>query len=364
MGTSHYRGSVLGPVLTFKRSLLAICCLPAIAYSQSAALCETYTPGLLCLDGGYGLSVSAEGLYFVTREHHLIVTTSKSDLSSTSQIPPALDRWDFRGDMIRIEPTWDWGYRVGLGYTSSCDYWDAFAYWTSFSTSDDEKVDVIDLPGFNLWGHADTQNAARLFAAAADWHLSYDLIDVSFGRAFWIGHCLVFRPFFGARGAWIDQSLSFQFDFQPQNPISFSGFSTHNCDFSGGGLKTGFNLIWTTGGGFGVYSELSLSLLYGQFQSNFSQTETTNFSSMLIADSSDPFYMGIPALDGKAGLKWDRCFCQNRFRFGLHLGWEFQLWNDLNHFNHFLDSFSSGIFLQENTSLCLMGLSFGGGFDF
>ncbi len=363
MAISHYRGSVLEHGLISKAFLLAAA-LPAIAMAEEPPLCESYTPGQLCLCDGWGVSLIAEGLYWTTREHHLVVTTSNVGLSPTNQIPPALDRWNFRGEMVRIEPSWDFGWRVGAGFTSPCDYWDFFVYWTSFRTDDGEEVDIIDLPGLNLWGHPDAQSAVRLFAAEGDWDFKYDVFDLEFGRAFWIGKCLIFRPHFGIRGAWIDQSLDFVFDFQPQSGNPFGALTNLSCDFSGGGLRTGFDLHFTNGTGFGLYGKINISLLYGQFKSNFLETETTPSGNTVIADSVDDSHMGISAFQGIAGINWNRCFCCDRFRLGIHVQWEFNLWNDLNHFMHYLNSLSSGIFLQENTSLALMGVSFGGGFDF
>ncbi|NGX37601.1 MAG: hypothetical protein K1000chlam2_00757 [Chlamydiae bacterium] len=345
--------------MTSKLWLLAIC--PALLAAEEPPMCESYTPGQLCLCDGWGISLIGDGLYWTAREHHLIITTANAGFDPTDQVPPNLGRWNFQGDMLRIEPSWDYGWRAGLGFTSPCDYWDLFSYWTSFRTDASEEIDIIELPGLNLWGYPDTSNASLLFAASANWDLKYDVFDAEFGRAFWIGRCLVFRPHFGVRAAWIDQTLDFNFDYQPQNGIPFGALKHFICDFTGAGLRSGFDLNFTNGTGFSLYGKTSLSLLYGSFQSDFSETETGDF---LIADAKDRFQMGVIGFQGMLGVNWNRCFCCDRFRLGLHVQWEFNLWNDVNKFNHYSTPFSNGIFRQENTSLALMGLTFGGGVDF
>lgn len=364
METFHYRASVLGRALTSKIWLL-LAAIPFLAHADEPPLCESYTPGSLCLCEGWGFSVIGEALYWTARQNHLAITTANVGLSPTNQIPPALDRWNFRGDMIRLEPAWKFGWRVGAGFTSSCDFWDLFAYWTSYCNNDSEEVDIIDLPALNIWGYPDTLNAARLFAAKGKWDIKYNVFDFEFGRAYWIGQCLNMRPYFGARAAWIDQQLNFDFDFQPQNSIPFGVLTQIECDFSGGGLRAGFDLHFTNGTGFGLYGKVSYSLLYGTFKSNLNEIETNAQSeNVLIAQTEDTFKMGTSAMQAIIGVNWSECFCCNRYRVGLHLQWEFNNWNDLGKYHHYSTSLQNGIYHQDNASLNLMGISFGGRLDF
>lgn len=345
--------------------MLFLAALPLLAHSSELPLCATYTPGSLCLTEGWGLSLIGEGLYWTVNEHHLAISTANVGLNPTDQVPPALDRWNFRGDMIRLEPSWDFGWRVGAGFTSSCDYWDIFAYWTSFSTKASEEIDLIELPGLNIWGYPDTLNAARLFAGKGNWDFKYNVLDIEVGRAFWIGQCLNMRPHFGVRASWIDQELNFTFDFEPQSGIPFGVLTDLTSDFSGGGLRTGFDLHFTNGTGFGLYGRINLALLYGTFRTTLHENETTPLTeTLLIAQTVDTCKMGTSALQAAIGFNWSECFCCDRYRLGLFLQWEFNNWSDMGKFHHYSTALENGIYRQDNASLNLMGLSFGGRLDF
>ncbi len=364
MGTFPFKGSVLERALTFNKYLL-LAALPLLAHADEPSLSESYTPGSLCLCEGWGFSAMGEALYWTAHEHHLAITTANVGLNATDQVPPALDRWNFRGDMIRLEPSWDFGWRAGGGFTSSSDYWDIFAYWTSFCTSDHDEVDIIELPALNIWGYPDTLNAARLFAGGGNWDLNYNVLDVEFGRAFWIGQCLNMRPHFGIRSAWVDQSLNFNFDFEPQNGIAFGVITENESTFRGTGLRTGFDLHFTNGTGFGLYGRINFSLLYGTFESTLAETETiAQFGNRIIAQTSDTEKMGTSALQAVIGINWSECFYCDRYRIGLNLQWEFNNWNDLGRFHHYSTAFENGIYRQDNAALNLMGLTFGGRLDF
>ena len=319
--------------------------IPFLGFAQEPMpLCATYTPGQLCLCDGWGISAKGEALYWVAREHHLISEISNAGFKKTDQIPPGLDRWDFHGKVMRIEPSWNFGWRVSAGFTSQCDYWDLFSSWTSFHCDARDKTDIIDLPGIPLWGHSDAASASHLYASHAKWNLHYNIFNAEFGRAFWIGKCLIFRPHFGLQTTWIKQHFDLLFDFKPQDHIPFGAIIHLNCDVTAPGLRSGFDLHFTHGTGFGLYGKIAMSLLYGKFSSHFTEDETfakrelgpiTEQTS--IADSQDHFHMGISAFQGIIGIDWNTGFCCDRYRFGLQIQWEFNLWNDLNKFNHYFN---------------------------
>lgn len=356
---------------SISKSLSPLLILSSFALANQPPLCESYTPGERCLSCDYGLTVRAEGLYWTSRENHLILGITLAGLQPTDQIPPALDRWDFQGDVIRIDPDWDFGYRVGIGYTSPCDYWELSADFTSFHTDKSEHLDLLQLPAWNPWGHPDTEEGVRLFDLKGSWNLKYDRLNFELGRAFWIGRCITLRPHFGITCGWIDQDFCLVFDYQPQNFVPFGSTFDLGCDFSGAGLSSGLVIHLTNGTGFGVYGKFALSLLYGTFDSSLSQVEffanapgADPNERLLIADTTDKHHMGITTFQGMLGVNWNRSFCCERYRFGLTAAWEFNQLNDINEFHQFSHFLQSGIYRMQHTSLVLMGLTFGGSFDF
>lgn len=358
METYHYRESALARDWIFNTLLFTT--LTTWGLADEPPLCASYTPGERCLCDDFGITLYAEGLYFTTREHHLPLGITLAGFQPSDQIPPALDEKDFQGEVVRIRPNWNLGWRAGIGYTSSSDYWDLKCDWSSYRANSGQTLSDIELPAWNLWGYPDLANAQLAYDLAASWKLSYDLLHLDLGRAFWIGRCLTLRPHFGASAAWIDQTLAFVTDYQPLQFVPFDSKIDLGIQFSGGGLNGGFTLHLTNGCGLGVFGKVELTLLYGSFDSTLCQVELSEN----IAESSDVSHMGISAIQGAVGVNWNKTFCCNRYRLGLSIGWEFQNWNDLNRFPHYFGQLHRGIFHQEQTSLMLMGLTFGGAFDF
>ena len=173
--------------------------------------------------------------------------------------------------------------------------------------------------------------------------------------------------------AWIDQHLKIFNEILLHHPNPGETLSTDLkalSDFMGAGFRFGldgrFDFCWN----FSLFGLASYSLLYGRFNTDFHEFASggdghgDTVSNLLIADADDKFHMGISSLQLSLGLQWNRPFCYDRYRFGLHLAWEQNMWFQLNQMNHFLHKLDEGILFQENGNLSLQGLSFGARIDF
>ena len=173
---------------------------------------------------------------------------------------------------------WDFGFKAGLFYNTTCDGWDVGLLWTRYHVGTSDHVDVQKettlslLPLWSAFQFRNAGNAPILFATKIDtfWKLNLDLIDLDLGREFWTSKYLTFRPHVGLRYAHIDQSFE----------ILHSGGSWHdnvNPDFNvndtvklgnsfkGIGLRSGLDTVWNLGCGFGLYGNLAISFVYGRF---------------------------------------------------------------------------------------------------
>ncbi len=317
---------------------------------------------------GWNLFLTGEALWWIAKENGLIYAQSGSSGPdvSTSELPPNASAFNFRGKIQRVDPDWDFGFRIGLGYNLCHDEWDAKASWTYYKTDKTQRNTGIFL---NLWGHPDIPFSNDSSFIRADWDFHYNTLDLELGRAFGAGRCFCLRPSFGLRAAWIDQDLDLfqnvllQQSVQNDGPLQLDIESV--SDFCGAGfrfsLEGRFDVCWN----FSLFGLASYSLLYGKFDTQFTEKITDlEVTDLIIADAKGLFHMGASSVQLALGLQWNIPLCCERYRFGLHIGWEQNLWFQLNQMNHFENELSRGILIQENGNLSLQGISFGARFDF
>ncbi len=317
---------------------------------------------------GWDVYFTAEGLWWIAKENGLVYAQSGSSGPNvtTEAVPPDPSSFNFKGNLQRVEPSWDWGFRIGLGYNFCYDEWDAKATWTDYRTSEKKTSTGVLL---NLWGHSDVASSNNASTIKADWDLKYDTFDLELGRGFGAGRCFCLRPFLGIRAAWTDQTFQtfadviLPEDTQSQGPLSLDLKAT--SDFSGAGFRFGldgrFDFCWDVS----LFGLASYSLLYGSFDTDFKESTTgLTVQDLVIASSEDSFHMGLSSLQLALGLQWNRSYCCDRYRFGVHLAWEQNMWFQLNQMNHFQGALSTGNVYQENGNLSLQGISFGARFDF
>jgi len=324
---------------------------------------------------GFGVFVTGEALFWIPKENGLIIAQkgAPGPGPQTADVPPT--SYNFRGDLLRIDPEFDWGFRVGIGYNFCFDQWDAKALWTSFSTEARTQF-VSDGTTFaiNLWGHSDVSNSSASSLIKAHFDFDYDTLDFELGRAFGAGRCFCLRPFFGIRAGWIDQTLT---DFNQVEILENTGESLSTdlkalSDFTGAGLRFGLDGRFDFCFDISLYGLASYGLLYGKFDTSFTSSVTGSDPNsdldpvvdLVIADACDRFHMGTSTLQLALGLQWNRGFCCDRYRFGFNISWEQSIWFQLNQMNHFQSEFYEGHLVQENGNLSMQGITFGARFDF
>ena len=214
-----------------------------------------------------------------------------------------------------------------------------------------------------LWGHPDVDDGSGDTASGATyargiWNMRLNLLDLELARSFWVGKHFSLRPFFGARGAWIDQSFKIHYDLTT-TPITEANLRAKS-DFEGGGIRAGLDARFALLGGWSFYGLASASMLYGYYDCRFHESwESTN-----IARTRDGFHQAASTAQLAFGVRWDTYVHHDRYHFGLYAGWEQNIWFGLNKMNHFFNGLSQGNLEQLNGDLTLQGGTFGVRFDF
>ncbi len=296
-----------------------------------------------------------------------------ADVLLWSAREPAADCWaevlsettsSVRNDLLEVHFGWDPGFRVGIGYGMNHDQWDTQVYYTWFHTRGTDSISsapgtvhsgfysnfyVSNPTGGGLSGPAYSQ-------ASIDWTIQFNIFDWELGRNFWVSRSLALRPFVGAKGGWIHQSIDSTWKnpsfigSQFTNPKFFStGTENIKNNFWGIGPSLGINTTWNLYTNacqlFNLFGDLSGALMWGHwtfhdaFNNDVEQRVTVNLQNI---------NSGATMIRTFMGLGWDVYLSQ--YHFSTKLGYESQFWLDqLQYYSFVGGRLSNALTLQGGT---------------
>ncbi|HSX04438.1 MAG TPA: Lpg1974 family pore-forming outer membrane protein [Rhabdochlamydiaceae bacterium] len=301
-------------------------------------------PTINCCNSGI-FSLFGDYLYLQTREEGLGfgyesrtgVVNSLNTLLNIGQT----------GKEKTVKPGYSSGFRVGLGYLIPKNQWEVDARWMRYRNSKKSSLPTIDptlsqLPQVPSLGVRISEDlldkSGTLFAvqqaAKAHWNLHYNVVDLELGRTFCPSDCFSFTPLIGVRGGWISQSFKVHY-FEPVNYSEGLIFDVPDTnilmnakwDFSGYGLRAGFDINWILGSQFSFYSNFSASLLSSQLKLSHREKFDSGFRRTNVREVVNSI---TPVFEVSLGLAWERSFFCDRFLLNIHVGWEEILWMDIN----------------------------------
>lgn len=241
---------------------------------------------------------------------------------------------------------WDFGFKLGIGYTTCCDGWDIGAQWTWYrtKTKDSDKTEGDDtrllLP---LWSAFSPTQGLILYADNIDleWKLEMNLIDIELGRQFWTSKYVSIRPHVGLRIAYLKQNYDIQNSGGSWNardesiatpPVAAQGaynnFIELENDYKGIGIRSGLDSEWNFGCGWALYGNFAASIVYGRFSIDHNEMNrlTTNLhDKQIVLDAKDSFRASRGMLDLALGLQWSSMLWDACYGFTARVGWEHHL---------------------------------------
>ncbi len=271
------------------------------------------------------------------------------------------------------QPSWNFepGFQVGLGLSLDHDGWDLFAEYTWLQSKRNDSVDfnntLAPLWDINAQIYPYASNVGNgdnsIRTANSRWDLSYNVIDLSLGRNYFISQYLTLRPFFGFRGAWINQTWRVEYTL-PDNVQAVDATRAtmrNNQDYWGFGMLTGLDTGWHFTKEFSIYGDFDLALLWSNFQ-----TTRRDADSSLIAESApeqvnvntvNDFHTVKPVMSLEMGLRYETWFSDDDYHFLIQAGWSEAVWSNFNQLFSLLEQGSHGDFT-------LQGLTVKARFDF
>ena len=292
--------------------------------------------------GGYGAKTAParptkdNNNWFITVD----VLYWKPDVSGTefayTENNPSI-QYPIKGRTKEIDFSWDWGFRAGLGYNFCFDSWDLYAEYTYFSNGSSKSTSggcnssVVPLRG----GICNPSNGAVFNASRAKAQFDFDFnsIDLNLGRNYFVSHYLSFRPFFGAKTAWIDLQQTTRYCGGHSGsfcgvPVLALGPNTlkikEDSDFWGIGPEVGFNSKWHLAKGFSFFADTIGALLYGFFDVDHKEKYTAIDNTRI--KLSGNVHKMIPTAQIFAGVAYDIFFDCDRQHFGFRVGYDGQYW--------------------------------------
>jgi len=261
---------------------------------------------------------------------------------------------------------WDWGFKVGLGYNTTCDGWDIGVLWTWYrgKANDHVEAEADDnhtlLP---LWSAFAPAQGFNLYATDIEthWKLQLNLVDIELGREYWTSKYLSFRPFVGLRVAFINQDFEIQnkggsWSERTNTPAqdAFNNEVDLDNDFKGVGIRAGFDTVWNFGCGWALYGNFAASVVYGRFSIDHDEEIRQAISphdKTKILETKDSFHASRGMLDLALGIQWSSMFCDCQYGFTVQLGWEHHLFfhqNQMWRVNRIGDD-GNGVFPPNDT---------------
>lgn len=355
-----------------------VCCPEPAPGPFAYAFCKDV--GLACPSDFY---VWGEFLYMVATEDGLEYAVSTSPCDTITNNTGFT--FPLKGGVVEGFSTeckdWNWnaGFRFGAGFYVCHDCWTIQAEYTQLNinnhTSTHLNGSALLVP---IWMADDAVHAGGNNLGSARWDADFSTIDFRLGKPYHVSRYLVAHPYFGIRGAWIDQCYTAEYSgffntsvpvMDSASPVDGASMDADN-DFWGVGTRAGIDTEWYIGRGAYLYGNVSASLLYGKF--DVDQTFTggplstdDGVAGTLNNEISHEFFTVVPNVEMALGIAWAGKFCCDRYRVTASLGWEFHQWWDQNRMRKFQDD---GSIIHNDTTakgdLSFTGLSFKVGLDF
>ena len=326
----------------FNVVLLAVLCI--VAPQQSYGYCPD------CDKSGWIFSDAL--LYWYGSADGIGYTTKPSDVLTTE---------DFTKGHV-VDPTfkWQWGFRLGIGYTQCDRQWTYKAYWTHIESKAHGHVtynsDAPDFQGiYPIWSMSpDTLPNDYVSEASTNWHLHTDIGDFIFQYNY---SCfcdqLTLMPFVGIRIVSLSQNLSAKYE----GGTFFTGVDANKLHsrYYSGGPRFGLNLDYALAWGFSIFGRGAVAPLFGG--SHNTQRET-----YLDAKRYHHSYNNnnvVCSTDYEVGLRWKGLVLPCWPDIVLSASWEGQEFFYANKFNR-----GSYDFFSKNRAIYLQGVTFNASLDF
>lgn len=231
------------------------------------------------------------------------------------------------GKVMRLGTSWDPGFRVGLGWNTTYNFWDLYLNYTWYqnhaSSSHTNTFGYI-----NMWP-VSSATTGEFTSVSASSRLHLNMVDLELGRLIYLTKAVALRPHIGLKGGTLDQKFSDHFEGRLSGSNSQLKFSGKN-NYGGCGPRFGLDGEWHLDWGFSILGKFAGALLYGSTNAKSLSTQLPTGSTTfgINRQYKDSFNQLVPNLQLSLGFQWQTCFACEKMFYRLSLAWEANYWWD------------------------------------
>ncbi len=249
-------------------------------------------------------------------------------------------------DYLKPVLDFDTGYRVGVGYRSSCDGWSISVGYTHFATSKHQLFEssTKNIPFFTnaneaftaivpFWsgfqGFRDSGYPHLRRSVTTDLSTKIDLLSIQLERCYWVSNRLSLEPMIGLAYDEIEFSFNQLGTGNNLEAVSIQPFFADYIDLSnkyeGLGVDIGFSSYFHIGCGFEIFAKASSAILLGTFytrNNEFLRSTTAPFSKIPVLEVKDNFRASRTQLELQLGLEYKTHFYSDAYLLNVSLCWD------------------------------------------
>lgn len=252
------------------------------------------------------------------------------------------------------------GFKVGAGFSFCRDDWTLFLEYTRLDPVARED-EPRPLPRLRLGSSSPFQTpiTSNIFSiwvedilsdfttvvidsVKVNWKIDYNIFDLELGRPYYLGKKLIFKPHFGLRAGWIDQTYNFKClaFLSPDQVNLYSVESKNHQDSWLIGPRTGLGTDWLVGCHFRIFGNVAGSLTYQKFNYKDKQFLPAQFTAVPVSLNflaKDEISFITPNVEFALGLGYGNYFFCDRWYFDLAVGYDFHYYWNQNMMRHLKD---------------------------
>ncbi len=281
---------------------------------QASQMASGYnSPARIDVEGAWDFYLTGSFIYWQARMDGLSVGTY-------AFTPPT-----HPGRVLNPEFEFKPGFKVGIGMNSSFDNWNVYAEYTWIRDEMHTRHSVplastISGSQVAFWN----SNATSFTSVRSNWEHSNNILDLSLGRAYYVGTRLTFLPFVGTRAYWMDQDFHVSYADSTVSPATHARTSS-DADSWAIGARTGVQTSWLLGHDFRLIGNVAGSLAYQKFNADLHVHNTTG---AVTANFHSHHGQITPNVEGAVGLGWGSYFASHEWHFDFAALYEFHyFWN-------------------------------------
>lgn len=239
------------------------------------------------------------------------------------------------------------GFKAGLGFSICGDDWTVYLEYTRLESENKRSIDISNY--FNsssnylatIWLAAVTDDGSSTTynILSSKWKLDYNTLDFELGRPFYLGKKLIFKPYCGLRGGWINQKYDLLGGHDYLSGAFTKSYSINKQDSWIIGPRGGLDADWLIGCNFRIFGSFAGSLNYQKFENSLKEVTPvqTGITNETIIKSEDDVSYVTPNIESGLGIGYGTYFCCDKWYFDLALSYDFQYYWNQNMMRHLID---------------------------